>query len=299
MDDPFAGLAIVSVAGMASALLYALGATVPRLWPCALFAPLPILATAPEIRTALAAQIAFVAYFAGNLVAWGGESFATPVIAMLASHVAGAIVFAIFVACATEATRRWSGELAALVFPILETAFYFTLGGISPHGTWGSPAYSQVDFVPLLQTASWLGMSGVMFIMSLLPSGLAVAWYRRRWSMDWTHPAIMAAGVFGLAVLLGWIRVIATPTTPSVRVAMVASDSLPQQSEFNDARAADEVVALYAKLVGQIAGDGAQIVVTPEKTVGVAPSYEQEVVQGFQQIASLSARVVGGRVQPD
>ncbi len=73
---------------------------------------------------------------------------------MFAAHVAGAIVFATFVACAAEATRRWSGVLAALVFPTFEVAFYFSLAGQSPHGTWGSPAYSQVAFVPLLQTAS-------------------------------------------------------------------------------------------------------------------------------------------------
>lgn len=288
LNDPFAGLAISAVAAGASALLYELSAAEPRLWPCALLAPLPILATAPEIRTAVAAQVAFIAYLVGNLAAWGGESFAVPLATTFASHVAGAIVFATFVACATEATRRWSGVLAALVFPTLETAFYFTLGGQSPHGTWGSPAYSQVDFVPLLQTASWLGMCGVMFIMSLLPSGLAVAWYRRRWNMDWTRPAIMAVGVFGLAVLLGWVRVIRTPATPSVRVAMVASDSLVPQSESSDARDAAEVVALYAKLVRQVAAGGAQIVVMPEKTVGVAPSYEWDVVQRFQQIASLS-----------
>ena len=122
---------------------------------------------------------------------------------MLASHVAGAIVFATFVACAAEATRRWSGWLAALVFPTFEVAFYYTLSLESPHGTWGSPAYSQVDFLPLLQTASWLGMCGVMFVMSLLPSGLAVAWYRRRWNMNWTRPALMAIDVFAIAVLLG------------------------------------------------------------------------------------------------
>ena len=169
------------------------------MWLCALFAPLPILAIAPEIRMETAAELAFAAFLIGNLAAWGGESFAVPIVTMLASHIAGAIVFATFVACAAEATRRWSGVLAALVFPTFETAFYYTLSMESPHGTWGSPAYTQVDFLPLLQTASWIGMCGVMFIMSLLPSGLAVAWYRRRWNMEWKNPAIMAFSVFALS----------------------------------------------------------------------------------------------------
>jgi apolipoprotein N-acyltransferase len=284
------GRANLIFAAAVSAMLFALAAAQhPIPYLCALLAPLPILAIAPEVPTRTAAQLAFIAYLVGNLVSWGGESFAVPLITMFASHVAGAIVFATFVACAAEATRRWSGVLAALVFPTFETAFYFSLAGQSPHGTWGSPAYSQVAFVPFLQTASWLGMCGVMFIMSLLPSGLAVAWYRRRWNMDWKPPAIMAVGVFGLAVLLGGIRVLLTPATPAVRVAMVAGQGLLPQTESTDPSDAADIVAQYAKLVRQAAdGSGTQVVVLPEKTVGVAPSYEWDVVQGFQRIASMS-----------
>ncbi len=207
---------------------------------------------------------------------------------MLASHVVGAVIFAVFVACAAEATRRWPGWLAALVFPTFEVAFYFSLSLESPHGTWGSPAYSQVDFREFVQTASWLGMCGVMFIMSLLPSGLAVAWYRRRWNMDWRAPAIMGLSVFAVAILLGWIRVILAPTKPSVRVAMVASENLIPESESTDATDAADVMTQYAKLVRQVAVNGTQVVVLPEKIIGVAPDYEWDVVQGFQRIASLS-----------
>ncbi|MGA7872746.1 MAG: nitrilase-related carbon-nitrogen hydrolase [Candidatus Binatus sp.] len=287
-NAPPDGLTVAALSVVATALLYELAGAEPLLWTCALLASLPILAAAPEFRTETAAQLAFIAYFVGNLVTWGGESFAVPLLTMFASHIGGAIVFATFVACAAEATRRWSGVLAALVFPTFETAFYFALAGVSPHGTWGSPAYSQVDFIPLLQTASWLGLCGVMFIMSLLPSGLAVAWYRRRWNMGGRYPAIMGVGVFALAVLLGLIRMIATPTTPSVRVAMVASKGLTPESESTDVSDAAEVVGQYARLVRQAAADGAQVVVMPEKIVGVAPSYEWDVVQGFQRIASMS-----------
>ena len=122
-----AASSIAAVAAAMTALLYEFVAAAPGLWPCGLLAPLPILAVAPEIRTARAAQLAFLAFLVGNLVAWGGESLSVPLIDMLASHLAGAVVFAAFVACAAEATRRWSGWLAALVFPTLEVAFYFTL----------------------------------------------------------------------------------------------------------------------------------------------------------------------------
>jgi apolipoprotein N-acyltransferase len=286
--EPVSLLITAALAAIATALLYTLAGANPGLWLCALFAPLPILAIAPELRTETAAELSFTAFLIGNLIAWGGESFSVPLATMLASHLAGAIVFATFVACAAEATRRWSGVLAALVFPTFEVAFYFTLSGESPHGTWGSPAYTQVDFLPLLQTSSWLGMCGVMFVMSLLPSGLAVAWYRRRWNMDWTHPAIMALAVFAIALMFGWTRIVLTPTTPAVRVAMVASETLIPQSESTDPTDAADILAQYAKMVHRAAATGAQIVVTPEEIIGVAPSYEWDVVLGLQRVAQMS-----------
>jgi apolipoprotein N-acyltransferase len=287
-SEPTGTLTRAALAAIATALLFALGGTDPKLWVCALFAPMPILAIAPELRIETAAELAFASFLIGNLVAWGGESFAVPLMTMLASHLAGAVVFATFVACAAEATRRWPGWLAALVFPTFEVAFYYTLSLESPHGTWGSPAYSQVDFLPLLQTASWVGMCGVMFIMSLLPSGLAVAWYRHRWNMNGTRPALLAIGVFAIAILLGEVRVLVTPQTPSVRVAMIASEDLAPESESTNPTDAADILARYAKMAHQAADKSAQIVVMPEKIIGVAPGYEWDVVLGLERVAQMS-----------
>jgi apolipoprotein N-acyltransferase len=287
-SDFSGGLPIPAIAAALTAVLYAASGADPRLYACALLAPLPMLAVAPEMKTETAMTLAFTAFLVGNLVAWGGESFAVPLATMLASHVAGAVVFAFFVVCAAEATRRWPGWLAALVFPTFEVAFYFTLSLESPHGTWGSIAYSQVDFIPLLQTASWLGLCGVMFIMTLLPSGLAVAWYRRKWNMEWTQPLILALGVFACAILFGWLRLVLTPTTPSVRVAMIASKGLIPESESADPTDAADILAQYAKMVRQVAVNGTQVVVLPEKIIGVAPNYEWDVVLGLGRVASMS-----------
>lgn len=294
LRDSSRSVAICAVASAASALMFELVGTLPNLWMCALIAPLPILATAPEVSTARAAQFAFLAYFVGNLASWGGESFAVPLMVLLASHLAGAIVFATFVACAAEATRRWSGVMATLMFPTVVTAFYYTLGNVSPHGTWGSPAYSQVDFIPLLQTASVTGLGGIIFVMSILPAGLAIAWYRRRWSMAWKAPAILGVGVFVLAVLLGWMRLLGwdrlvrSPAVATVRVGLVASDRLLALYESESAIDAAEVVAMYSQLVRKVVDARTQVVVLPEKIVGMAPAGERFVTAGLARIASDS-----------
>ena len=71
------------------------------------------------------------------------------------------------------------------------------------------------------------------------------------------------------------------------------------QTESTDPSDAADIVAQYAKLVHQVAIGDTQVVVLPEKTVGFAPSYEWDVVQGFQRIASMSKVWLVGRVQPD
>ncbi|MGC2496088.1 hypothetical protein, partial [Candidatus Binatus sp.] len=72
--EPTGVLVTAAVAAVATALLFALGGTDPRMWACALFAPMPMLAMAPELRIETAAELAFAAFLIGNLGAWGGES---------------------------------------------------------------------------------------------------------------------------------------------------------------------------------------------------------------------------------
>ncbi len=69
---------------------------------------------------------------------------------------------------------------------------------------------------------------------------------------------------------------------------MVASETLIPESESTDATDAADVMTQYAKLVRQVAVNGTQVVVLPEKIIGVAPNYEWDVVKGFQRIASMS-----------
>jgi apolipoprotein N-acyltransferase len=88
--------------------------------------------------------------------------------------------------------------------------------------------------------------------------------------------------------MFGWTRVILTPKMPTVRVAMIASKGLIPESESTDPADAADILGQYAKMVGQAASSGAQIVVMPEKIIGVAPAYEWDVVLGLERIAQMS-----------
>jgi apolipoprotein N-acyltransferase len=49
----------------------------------------------------------------------------------------------------------------------------------SPHGTFGSYAYTQMDALPVIQAASLAGTAGIVFLAGLFVSTVAVGLYRR------------------------------------------------------------------------------------------------------------------------
>lgn len=81
---------------------------------------------------------------------------------------------------------RSRGLLRSLVFPVgLVVSEY--LASFNPFGTWGSVAYTQYEYLPLLQLLSVGGLYGITFVMgwlasvtnSLWESGFAIGRVRR------------------------------------------------------------------------------------------------------------------------
>src|SRR5258708_26080428 len=76
--EPASTLMTAALCAVATALLLTIGGAEPEMWLCALFAPLPILAIAPELRIETAAELAFASCLVGNLIAWGCDRFSGP-----------------------------------------------------------------------------------------------------------------------------------------------------------------------------------------------------------------------------
>jgi apolipoprotein N-acyltransferase len=283
-------------------MLYALAGTELRLWPAAIVAPLPILAAAPEMSDWFAGRCAFAAYFLGNMAIWPAESFAVPLWELALLHAAGAALFALLVILHSEAARRFVGSLAALAYPILTTAAWHGIATISPQGTWGVPAYWVSTFLPAMQTAAVTGLAGVTFLMSWVPAGLAVAWYRRRWRMQWKFIAVVPLGAFVIVSALGALRLVGKDGGAPIEVGIAASDRKIGAFASIEAADAAPVLTLYAPIVEKLAGEGAQVIVLPEKLAGVRPKYENEVIAGFARMAAMNhVWLIAGlnRLEPD
>lgn len=273
-----------------SAVCYFVAVRFIELWPFALLAPLPLLAAAfaaPSRK--LAMSCAFVPIFAGNFGRWNAESFFLPLPAFVAIAAVSALVVGGLVLIARAAARQWiNAAAAALVFPVLYAALSFAFSRTAYDGTWDNPAYRMSGLLPLLQIASVTGIWGIAFAMTLPASGIALAWYRAESARPWRAAAGVPLAIFGGVLLFGVARLAMAPRTPSVRVAMIASDRKLAYSRTTDQSKAADLLSFYASQVPRAAAQGARVVVLPEKIVGVTSEDRSALVKLLSAAASSS-----------
>lgn len=109
-----------------------------------------------------------------------------------------------------------------LAFPSAWVSFEYLLNLVSPHGTVGNLAYTQLNFLPVLQLASVTGPWGISFVLLLFSAALAIGLHAR------VAPAIRTMGV-GLGVVMlvlicGTVRLLVPVRGEAVRVGLIASD---------------------------------------------------------------------------
>lgn len=111
---------------------------------------------------------------------------------------------------------------STLVFPLALVAGEFFRSRLTPAATWGSIAYSQYGFLPLMQVAAVAGIWGITFAMGWFASTLEFAWSR---GFEWPGirgPVLTCSAVLGAIVLGGYVRLTQAPTDrPSMRAATI------------------------------------------------------------------------------
>jgi apolipoprotein N-acyltransferase len=125
------------------------------------------------------------------------------------------------VAVASAASRRLGPTWGIYAFPALVVTSEWLTYTATELSSWGAMAYTQVDNLALIQTASLAGIAGVSFLVAMGSSVTAVVltqgWRPVKWQL-----ALFAA-LFVAAHLYGEIRLANDNTGPSVRVAAVES----------------------------------------------------------------------------
>ena len=182
----------------------------------------------------------------------------------------GAFAFVPYVAW--DALRRRADDArAVLAFPTLVVAAEWAQARLTPLGTWGAVANTQLDDLPLLQLASLVGIAGVGWVVSFAAAAIDRAVHapaeRARWA------AAVAALVLSTHAF-GSLRLALAHDGRTVRAAAVGTDAtvgglpLPSKDEL------DRYEATLFERTREAARAGAELVVWNEGSTVVLPEDE-------------------------
>ena len=292
-------LVLLIAAALASAALSYFGTGLHPIWWMPWFAPVPVLAIAPRLRSSAAFLLGFVAWLIGEMNQWNylRHVIELPLETIILFLVISAAVFGLGVLFTRSFLRRDSLFLAAFAFPAYWVTCEYLAAMASPHSTWGNLAYTQMDFLPLIQIASVTGLWGISFVVFLfagtvaaLFSGAGKLWQRRAL-------AIAVGFMVSAALLFGEWRLQFNPSAKSVTVTLIARD-VPMSLYLGSDEQARELLREYADEIRRVTPAGTQAVVLPEKIGRVSETALAEIDAMFSSAATAThAAVVVGLVR--
>ena len=198
-----------------------------------------------------------------------------PLLPMILVMTLQTLLWLFVVGMTRRVVRAFDSAWTVLAYPVIWVAVDTLLAHFTPDGNWGSLAYTQADVLPIAQLASVFGVGGVLFVLMLMNSALALAIHRGV-RMRGALPAYSAAvAVFVATACFGWWRLQTPATGKPVNFGIVAIDDFLSGLASDRAR---EVFLQYGAQVTALAAGGATIVLLPEK-IGVLPAADAEVVK--------------------
>jgi apolipoprotein N-acyltransferase len=272
------------------------------LWPLMWFAPLPLLVFALRSKWWTTAIVTVAAMLLGglNMLNYFTKTLGMPPVAWVVTFLAAGVVFAAGVLVFHVLVLRgavWSGLLG---LPALWVTSEYVRNLITPHGSAGSLAYSQLRFLPFLQLASITGPWGMSFVLLLFPAAIAIGLYLRKTSPKRARQ-VASAGIGVVAAVLGFGAVrLAIPMTQTARVGLIASDEKANATVTEPGADTERLFRDYANEAQKLAANGAQAIVLPEKLGVTLEGKAAETDAALQSVAAQTgATIVAGVVHVD
>jgi apolipoprotein N-acyltransferase len=289
-------LAVAAIA--ASGTMFFFGTGLHPLWWLMWLAPLPVLLVAPRVSGLAGFGVATLSWFLGTLNMWRylrhilvlpGNPHAGPLVMPIAVAIGVLVIpsciFGATVVLARLFMRRGQLWPAALALPTLWTTYEYVNNITSPHGTFGSVAYSQMDFLPLLQLASVAGIWGIIFCLFFFPATIAVFVGATATQAQKRTFATAISVLFVAVMMFGWLRLYLTPETEhSVKVGLIASD-LRDNLVIEEPEENGRLLRDYLTEAKPMIAQGASVIVMPEKLSVVVDALLEPIDAMFKAAA--------------
>ncbi|HVT97524.1 MAG TPA: nitrilase-related carbon-nitrogen hydrolase [Acidobacteriaceae bacterium] len=283
-------MALLAIA--ATALLMFFGNGLEPHWPLAWFVPLPVLLYALRSSVWRGGAVAFLGMLLGCLNFWNYfRVLSAPAIAWFANFTLMALFFAVGVLLTRALARRGALWSAWIALPAWWVSFEFVRNLLWPHGSGGSVAYTQLNFLPFLQFASLAGPWGMGFVLMLFPTGLALAihmWCLERRQAGWMLG--LTLGVVAAVLTFGAVRLARSQPGPEVKVGIVASDV--SQGVADPGASAQRLFEQYAEQAQGLIAHGARVVVMPEDLAVIVDPNTAGADAIFQRVADSTGAVL-------
>jgi apolipoprotein N-acyltransferase len=282
------------LAFLSTSVLFWFGNGLDPWWPLLWLAPFPVLLFAVRSSWWAAALTAALSLLAGSLSMWHYFRLVCASFAVCAGvYSIAALVFAAAVLLFRALLRRGASWSALLAFPSAWVSYEYARNFLTPHGTAGSFAYSQLNFLPFLQLASITGPWGMSFLLLLFPAALAVGLHLHRMAPRKALRIVGAVlGVIAAALIFGVVRLaLPAPAGKEVTVALLSSDE-PRNTGVAEGAATGRLFREYAGEAEKLAAQGARVIVLPEKLAVMVDPDTQASDALFQSLAAKTKSTI-------
>lgn len=287
---------VVFVALFSGGMFY-LSQGLDNAWYLAWFAPAPLLWLAYGKTPAWQLMAASVVGLLSSAIYILQCYSMLPLVIILPGLTLQTILFSASIWLARWVDRRCSSIVALFAFPVCWTAFEFLSELVSPNGTYGSFAYSQMSAPVLIQSVSLFGLYAITFLICLFANTLAMTFRANRRN-------VVAIGL-GLAICaanvgFGLLR-LAALQPESVRVAAMVDESAMVESwHVRTLAQAVAVTQAYASAARKAAAEGATFAVTPEGGIAAEPRLRSAILAPLVAASRQTGiRIVAGVVERD
>jgi apolipoprotein N-acyltransferase len=275
-------------------------------------APIPILYLCFLVRTGRQAfAIAFLSFFIGRLSWFSYLFMVLPLPLVIIYTLFFPLVFALIMLPVRRIVRQRAIWPAALAFPVFWTAFEYLTFLFAGDGTIASLATTQTNFLPLIQIASVTGILGISFLLSMVPSVIAVFIYFHRHRRDSGNGFLIPVTIIVMIFVIGGglIRMsmirnaqVVNERSRNLPIGMVTIDESAYQNVY-DPNAAHEwrIAQQYLHTINELAvsgfgpvagpgadplSTGARVILLPEKAIPLTDTTETPILHAFADAAA-------------
>lgn len=254
------------------------------IWWLAWLAPVPVLLLAFRSSGPESRWVVFVAALVGVSVNFHYRRSVFPLSTAVFATGVQALVWTLVVLQARRLVIRYQAAWTVLAYPVLWVGVDTLAAAFKDSGNEGSLAYTQIPCLPILQVASLLGVGGLLFLVTLVPSTLAVVIaFGRTVRRAWLAPAGTCL-ILAAAIAFGLTRLQHPVQGRETKLGLVAIDDAigPNATPYFMKSIWDE----YDRHIGSLSAQGAEIIALPEKIGLVTPPIAAQWQQHLGEVAA-------------